>query len=36
MAKKKAHTIPVMEGGKLVGVIGKIDLIRAQARETGK
>jgi CBS domain-containing protein len=34
MAKKKAHTIPVMEGGKLVGVIGKIDLIRAQARQS--
>jgi CBS-domain-containing membrane protein len=33
MAKKKVHTIPVMEGGKLIGVIGKIDLIRAQARE---
>ena len=35
MAKKKVHTIPVVEGGKLVGVVGKIDLIRAQARETG-
>jgi CBS-domain-containing membrane protein len=35
MAKKKVHTIPVLEGGKLVGVIGKIDLIRAQAREPG-
>jgi CBS domain-containing protein len=36
MAKKKVHTIPVVEGGKLVGVIGKIDLIRAQAKEPGK
>jgi CBS-domain-containing membrane protein len=35
MAKKKVHTVPVLEGGKLVGVIGKIDLIRAQAREAG-
>lgn len=35
MAKKKVHTIPVVEGSKLVGVIGKIDLIRAQAREPG-
>ena len=35
MAKKKVHTIPVVEGGKLVGVIGKIDLIRAQARQPG-
>jgi CBS-domain-containing membrane protein len=34
MAKKGVHTIPVVEGGKLVGVIGKIDLIRAQARES--
>jgi len=32
MAKKKVHTIPVVEGGKLAGVIGKIDLIRAQAK----
>jgi len=36
MAKKKAHTIPVMEGDKLVGVIGKIDLIRAQAQQEPK
>jgi len=35
MAKKKMHTIPVLERGKLVGVIGKIDLIRAQGREPG-
>ena len=33
MAKKRVHTIPVVEGGKLVGIIGKIDMIRAQARE---
>lgn len=34
MARKKMHTIPVLEGAKLAGVIGKIDLIRAQARES--
>jgi CBS domain-containing protein len=33
MARKKVHTLPVLEGAKLVGVIGKIDLIRAQALE---
>ena len=33
MAKKKVHTIPVLEGDKLIGVIGKIDLIHAQAGE---
>jgi len=35
MARKQVHTLPVLAGGKLVGVIGKIDLIRAQAREAG-
>ncbi|MFZ5453412.1 MAG: CBS domain-containing protein [Thermodesulfobacteriota bacterium] len=35
MAKKKVHTIPVLDGDKLIGVIGKIDLIHAQAREAG-
>ena len=33
MAKQKVHTLPVMEGGKLVGIIGKMDLVRALARE---
>ena len=32
MDRKKVHTLPVMEGGKLVGIIGKIDLVRALAR----
>jgi CBS domain-containing protein len=36
MAKQKVHTIPVLEGGKLVGVIGKMDLVRAMAREPGE
>lgn len=36
MEKKKVHTIPVLEGDKIVGVIGKMDLIRALAREAGE
>jgi CBS domain-containing protein len=36
MAKQKVHTIPVLDGGKLVGVIGKMDLVRAMAAEPGK
>jgi CBS domain-containing protein len=36
MAKQKVHTIPVLEGGKLVGVVGKMDLVRAMAREPGE
>ena len=35
MARKKVHTLPVVEGGRLVGVIGKIDLIRALGGEAG-
>jgi CBS domain-containing protein len=35
MAKQKMHTIPVLEGGKIVGVIGKMDLVRAMAEEAG-
>jgi CBS-domain-containing membrane protein len=33
MAEKKIHTLPVMEEGKLVGVIGKSDIIRTIAQE---
>ena len=33
MGQQKIHTLPVVEGGKIVGIIGKIDLIRAVARE---
>jgi CBS domain-containing protein len=36
MAKQKMHTIPVLKGGKIVGVIGKMDLVRAMAREPGE
>lgn len=31
MAEKDIHTLPVMDGDKLVGVIGKVDLIRGMA-----
>lgn len=31
MAEKKVHTLPVMEKGKLVGIIGKTDIIRTIA-----
>lgn len=33
MDKQKVHTIPVTEEGKIVGIIGKMDLVRAVARE---
>lgn len=36
MAKQKVHTIPVVEGAKLVGIIGKMDLVRAMAQEPGE
>jgi len=36
MAKQKVHTIPVVEGEKLVGIIGKMDLVRGMAREPGE
>ena len=32
MAEKKIHTLPVMEGSKLVGIIGKSDIIRMIAQ----
>lgn len=32
MAEKKIHTLPVMDGDELVGVIGKSDIIRTIAR----
>ncbi len=35
MERKKVHTLPVVEAGKLVGVIGKIDLIRALGAQAG-
>lgn len=32
MAEKKIHTLPVLEDGKLVGIIGKSDIIRTIAQ----
>ncbi len=32
MTAKGFHTLPVLEQGKLVGIVGKLDLIRALAR----
>jgi len=32
MTEKKAYTIPVIDGNKLVGVIGKADVVRASAK----
>ena len=32
MERKKVHTLPVLEDGKLVGIVGKIDVIRALVR----
>ena len=32
MAEKKVHTLPVMEGDTLVGIIGKSDIIRTIAQ----
>jgi len=31
MAEKDVHTLPVLESDKLVGIIGKKDVIRAMA-----
>jgi CBS domain-containing protein len=33
MAKQKLHTLPVLAQGKIAGIIGKMDLVRALARE---
>lgn len=32
MAKRQVHTLPVLEKGRLVGIVGKLDLIRGLAR----
>jgi CBS domain-containing protein len=31
MSSKKVHTLPVVEAGKLLGIVGKLDLIRSLA-----
>lgn len=33
MDRKKVHTLPVVDQGKLVGIVGKMDLIRGLARQ---
>jgi CBS-domain-containing membrane protein len=33
MDRQKVHTLPVLEAGKIVGIIGKMDLVRGLARE---
>jgi CBS-domain-containing membrane protein len=33
MDHKKVHTLPVVDQGKLVGIVGKMDLIRGLARQ---
>ncbi|MBW1916456.1 MAG: CBS domain-containing protein [Deltaproteobacteria bacterium] len=33
MANKKVHTLPVIEDGKLIGIIGKIDIVRSLSQE---
>jgi CBS domain-containing protein len=32
MSRKKIHSLPVIEGGKIVGVVSRIDLIRTMIR----
>jgi CBS domain-containing protein len=29
MSERRLYTLPVIEGGKLVGVVGKADIIRS-------
>jgi CBS-domain-containing membrane protein len=33
MARRQLHTLPVLDGDKLIGIIGKIDIIRALGQE---
>lgn len=33
MDRRNVHTLPVVDQGKLVGIVGKMDLIRALARQ---
>jgi CBS domain-containing protein len=35
MVDKNFHTLPVVDGGKLVGIVGKADLLRLLAGESG-
>ncbi len=33
MAEKHVHTLPVMDNGKLIGIIGKLDLIKGLSQQ---
>jgi len=33
MSEKKAHLLPVLRGGKVVGIVGKRDMVKAVARQ---
>ena len=33
MAEKKVHLLPVIEGGKVIGIVGKRDMVKAVARQ---
>jgi CBS domain-containing protein len=33
MAEKKVHLLPVIESGKVVGIVGKRDMVKAVARQ---
>ncbi len=35
MAEKKVHLLPVMSGGKVAGIVGKRDVVRAIAQQAG-
>jgi CBS-domain-containing membrane protein len=34
MAEKKVHLLPVLSGGKVVGIVGKRDIVRAIAQQS--
>ena len=35
MAEKKVHLLPVVEGGKVIGIVGKRDVVKAVAQQAG-
>jgi CBS domain-containing protein len=35
MAEKKVHLLPVMSGSKVIGIVGKRDVVRAIAQQAG-
>ncbi len=32
MAEKKAHLVPVVDGGKVIGVVARLDIVRSMGR----